>query len=85
MYTVEYTRQATKEFVKLPSKVQVQIEKKVGDLASNPFASSQVKALKGEEDTYRLRVGDYRVVYVLLQKRLVIIVVRVAHRKEAYS
>jgi mRNA interferase RelE/StbE len=85
MYTVEYTRTAAKEFAKLPSRVQSQIQKKMADLALSPFSAPQVKALKGEDDSYRLRVGDYRVVYMVLQMKLVITVVRVAHRKEVYS
>ena len=56
----------------------------MGARSGNPGAATQVKALKGEEKNYRLRVGDYRVVYELKHDRLVVLVIKVAHRKEVY-
>lgn len=84
MYTIEFTRRAKKEFAKIPSQFQKQIRNKLDAMANNPRAAQQVKALKGEEGAYRLRVGDYRIVYYMENDRLVIVVVTVAHRKEVY-
>ena len=55
----------------------------VEDLAGNPFPAG-VRKLKGAEYTYRLRLGDYRVVYEVFHETLCIVIVRVRHRKEAY-
>ena len=40
--------------------------------------------LRGADDVWRARVGDYRILYVIEDERLVVVVVRVAHRREAY-
>ena len=42
------------------------------------------RKLKGEEHAYRIRVGDYRIIYDVLQEVLVILVLRVGHRKDVY-
>jgi len=60
----------------------VRIVTAIDRLAENPFLGN---ALKGElRGLRRLRVGDYRVVYELRDDMLVVLVVRVAHRREAY-
>jgi len=43
-----------------------------------------VKKLSGEDELYRIRVGDYRIVYQIRDNELVVLVVRVAHRREVY-
>ncbi len=85
MYKIEYTHKALKELLKLPSHVQKQITNKLAVLAKKPFDNSQVKALKGEDAGFRLRVGDYRVVYYIENNCLVITVVKVGHRKDIYQ
>jgi mRNA interferase RelE/StbE len=54
----------------------------LGDDPRHPDAN--VKKLAGYEDRYRLRVGDYRVIYDVTDKQLVILVVGVGHRREIY-
>lgn len=85
MYKIEYTNRALKNFVKLPLQIQKQIRIKLDILAQNPFVAGQVKALKGEDIAYRLRVGDYRVVYYLENEKLIITVVKLGHRKDIYQ
>ena len=82
-YDVEYTRDALRQFASLPVDMQEKVAKKLARLAEEPTKAANVKALKGEEG-YRLRVGDYRVVYYLEHKKLLVVVVRVAHRREVY-
>lgn len=82
-YTVEYKASALKEMKKLPKQTQLVIITNVARLAKNPMDMANVKALKGG-DNYRLRIGDYRVVYSFQHKKLVIQIVKVAHRKEVY-
>ena len=43
-----------------------------------------VEKLEGEDDLYRVRVGDYRVVFTISDERLIVLVVRIAHRKDVY-
>lgn len=52
-------------------------------LRDNPFPTGARK-LTGADRTYRLRSGDYRLIYTVERNRLVVEVVRVAHRREAY-
>lgn len=85
MYKIEYTRKALKDLSKLPVHIQKQINNKLSILARDPFSNSQVKELKGEDAGFRLRVGDYRVVYYIENKCLVITVVKVGHRKDIYQ
>ena len=85
MYRVEYTRNAEKELNRLPTRIRNTIEAKIAMVAKNPYApNNNIKVLAGGEG-YRLRVGDYRVVYYLDDGALIIEIVRVRHRKEAYS
>jgi mRNA interferase RelE/StbE len=55
----------------------------VGELATNPLPEGVIK-LKGSQITYRIRVGDYRVIYTVMADRLVVEIVRVRHRRDAY-
>jgi mRNA interferase RelE/StbE len=85
MYSIEITREAAKALRKMPRNVALLIRSKIDDLAADPYAANNnVKKLKGSED-YRLRVGDWRVVYTLLDAKLVIVVVRVAPRGGVYD
>ena len=83
-YNIEFAPAAARQFRKLPSDIQSRIAKAIDRLAWSPLPSG-VKKLVGEEDLYRIRVGDYRVVYQALTKRPLILVVRVAHRREVYA
>lgn len=84
MYSLVFTKDALKQLSKLPTRIQRSIESKLALLCKEPMQAQNVKALKGEQGSYRLRVGDYRVVYFIEHDRLCITVVRAAHRKEAY-
>jgi len=84
MYSIEYTHQALKDMGRLPAHIQDSIKKKLTHLAKAPLTAQNVKALTGEPGAYRLRVGDYRVVYYLEHDRLVIVVVKAQHRKDIY-
>ncbi len=52
-------------------------------LAVNPRPKG-VKKLSGLDDLYRIRVGDYRIVYQIHDDRLIVLVVRIGHRKDVY-
>ena len=81
-YRVEFTRPAPKAFVDLPRKVQERITPRVNALAVNPRPRG-VEKLEAEDDLYRIRVGDYRIDYTIRDDRLIVVVVRVANRRDA--
>ena len=82
-YQVVLTPLATKQIEKLPQNIQPRIRAKIRDLADNPRPSG-VKKLKSSIK-YRVRVGDYRIVYEIQDDVLVVTVVRVGHRKDVYE
>ena len=85
MYQIEYTRDAVKALKAMPRNVSLQICDKIELLAADPFAANNnVRKLVGHEG-YRLRVGDWRVIYEIEGGRLVIHVLTVAPRGGAYQ
>jgi mRNA interferase RelE/StbE len=84
-YRIEFKKSAQKEFDKLPQKVQGKVMDALTLLAANPFSELlRIKKLKGAESLYRFRIGDYRVVYEVRQGIVLIIVIKIGHRKEVY-
>jgi mRNA interferase RelE/StbE len=81
-YTVEIKRSAEKEMDRLPDKIHNRISDKILALEINPRPIG-IKKLQGENG-YRLRVGDYRILYVVNDQLKRIFVYSVAHRREAY-
>ena len=82
-YQIEWKRSARKELRKLPAQVIHHVVKKVESLASDPRPSG-VRKLVGSEQLYRVRVGSYRIIYEIRDDVLIIVIVRVAHRKDVY-
>lgn len=67
---------------KLPPNEQARIAKKIDALSNDPRPSG-IKALKGN-DLMRLRVGDYPIIYQIEDDRLVVLIVKLGHRREVY-
>ncbi|MEA1893523.1 MAG: type II toxin-antitoxin system RelE/ParE family toxin [Campylobacterota bacterium] len=86
MYSLSFLSSAKKEFKKLDFVVQKSIKEKLLTLATNPeLLKNNIKALKGEyKGKFRLRINQYRVVFQVKDEELIIIVVRVGHRREVY-
>lgn len=84
MHSIEYTREATKVLARMPRNVRELIESKIQTLARDPFGAANVKALVGQPG-YRLRVGDWRVIYDVDSGRVVVRVLRIAPRGGAYE
>ncbi len=82
MYTVRFTPTALKEFASLPADVQVRIDAAVVRLSHAPRAPG-VSKLKNM-DGYRIRVGDYRILYEIRDAILLVLVFRVGHRSKVY-
>ena len=85
-YTLIIEKAALKALKKLPTNLKQRIVYKLSALAANPFAEHlDIKALTGRENQYRLRVGEWRVIYELQHNRLVILVLTIAPRGGAYE
>ena len=82
-YRVEIARRAVRSIAGLPPTEQYRIRAAIDLLAEEPRPPGCV-ALSGEESVYRVRVGDYRILYEVIDARLVIQVVRVGHRRDVY-
>ncbi|HJZ11856.1 MAG TPA: type II toxin-antitoxin system RelE/ParE family toxin [Acidobacteriota bacterium] len=82
-HQIEWKRSAVKELEKLPRPYIPKIVAAVKELSKNPYPQG-MKNLVGSEHTYRIREGDYRRVYEVFENRLVVQIVRVRHRKDAY-
>ncbi len=78
MYAVEWTKKALSQLRKLPHLIVKRILLAIDVLSADP-ASSHIKKLSGYP-FYRLRVGDYRIIFDLQEKRLIIYILEVGHR-----
>jgi mRNA interferase RelE/StbE len=84
MFQVFLTASAEKQFARLSASLRRRMTEAFDGLRENPRPRGCVK-LKGEDELWRIRVGDYRVVYTIQDDQLIVLVVRVAHRKDVYQ
>lgn len=82
-YRVEFTRAAAKQVRKLPRQIRDRILTAVAGLAAEPRPHG-AKKLVGEDTAWRIRIGNYRVIYDVLDEELIVTVVRAGHRREVY-
>lgn len=83
-YTVEISRRAIRSIAALPRKEERRVRAAIELLADEPRPPNCV-ALTGEQSVYRVRVGDYRILYEVIDARLLILVIRVGHRRDVYQ
>ncbi len=83
-YTVEFSRKARKELEELSAFIVQRIFPKIESLEQNPRPSG-AKKLHGEKDMWRVRVGDYRVLYTISDKKKVVDVAGIMHRSKVYK
>lgn len=81
-YNIEIKKSAVKEIKKLPPKDLKRILNAIEKLADDPHPQNSKKL--SAQEKYRLRVGDYRILYSIEDDRLVIVIVKVGHRREVY-
>ncbi|RFA13671.1 plasmid stabilization protein [Subtercola boreus] len=82
-YAVEFTTAAARQLRKLDPVVRRRLLAAIGLLASDPRPQG-CKKLAGEDVAWRVPVGDYRVIYEILDDQLLVTVLRAAHRREVY-
>jgi len=84
-WKVFFQKSALKEYRKLPKKVRGKIDEALEILSINPLSELLTfKKIRGKDNHYRIRVGDYRIVYTPQNDKLIIRVIRVGHRKDVY-
>ena len=84
MYKIQVEKKAQKDLDAIPEKFRKAIYEKVKSLAENPRPEG-VKKLKGNKSTeYRIRHGDYRIIYEIKDHVLIILIVKVGHRRNIY-
>jgi mRNA interferase RelE/StbE len=83
-YSIEFRPAALRDLKSLPGDILDRVIRKISALAENPRPSGVEKLTGSEEDFYRIRVGDYRILYTIRDKVLMIIVIKVRHRREVY-
>lgn len=82
-YSVDFTTGAAKEIRKLDSGARRRILSSIAELETDPRPKG-CKKLAGEQHAWRIRIGDFRVLYEIEDNILTVTVVRVAHRREVY-
>ncbi len=82
MYRIEIKRSAEKELAGLPSNEQARIGVAIDLLSETPRPP---KCIQLQQDRYRVRVGNYRIIYDVLDEVLVVHVIRIGHRKDVYK
>jgi len=83
LYQIVITHPARKQLHKLPAMICERITLAIDGLAVEPRPHG-VESVKGLPGTYRIRVGDYRIIYSIQDEKLLILVVRIGHRRDVY-
>ena len=83
-YAIDIKPSARKELENLSDRLIARLVPKIDGLAANPRPSG-CRKLRGYKDLWRIRVGDYRVVYIVDDDRKMVSVTRVAHRRDVYE
>ena len=85
-YGIEFLASAARELTKLPRDAQSRVIDAVGALADEPRpAGAKLLSGTGRERVWRIAVGQYRVLYLIEDKQVTVVIVRVADRREAYG
>ncbi|MGB9256885.1 MAG: type II toxin-antitoxin system RelE/ParE family toxin [Candidatus Korobacteraceae bacterium] len=82
-YAVEVKPSARKELESLPDSMLARVVQRLESLRRNPKPAG-VKKLKGYKDQWRIRVGDWRVLYIIDDEARLVSITRIAHRREVY-
>jgi mRNA interferase RelE/StbE len=82
-YRIEIVRSAARALKKIPKADQKRIAEKIDSLSENPPKPETTK-MKGNNPFHKIRVGNYRIIYEIHEDVLVILVVRIGHRRDIY-
>jgi mRNA interferase RelE/StbE len=85
-YAFRWRERAVRQLRAIPQPTALTILRALAELGDDPRRPDvNIKKLAGYDDRYRLRVGDYRVIYDISDRQLIILVVGVGHRREIYQ
>ena len=84
MYQIEYSKQSIRALRRMPANMAALIRSKIEGVAQDPLSAQGVKKLSGREE-YRLRIGDWRMLYLLDGQRLRVLVTDVGPRVGIYQ
>lgn len=84
-YSIEFSPSAAKAVTKIDKRSQLRIAGVIELLAFEPRPPAAKMLRGGDHGRWRVRVGDYRIVYTVEDDRLLVLVLRVAHRREVYD
>ena len=82
-YRIELTPQAAKQLAALERQTLKRIAARIDGLAEDPRPPSARK-LSGKEGLYRIRVGDHRVIYRIVDRVVLVTIIRIGHRRDVY-
>jgi mRNA interferase RelE/StbE len=83
-YEIIITKSIQKQLDNLPNNIQERVYNKISQLAEEPRPDGVVK-LKGYDNEYRIRIGDYRLVYEIQDEQLIVLLVQCKHRRDVYK
>jgi mRNA interferase RelE/StbE len=84
MYKIIFAKEAQKALLQSPKNTALLVRKKLEQLAIDPYAPMMNAKKLQNRSGYRLRVGDWRVIYEIQNNELVVLVLKIAQRKEVY-
>jgi mRNA interferase RelE/StbE len=82
-YSISISKQARKQLRDIPRKDRLRVSGAIELLGDNPIPPKALKLTN--RDGYRLRVGDYRIIYIFYSNRLIILIINIADRSAAYQ
>jgi mRNA interferase RelE/StbE len=83
-YAIEFRPSVLKSLKDLPKRDVLRIKKKIEELGDNLPEPNTTK-MKGSNDFHKIRSGDYRIIYEIHDDRVVILIVKIGHRKDVYA
>ena len=83
-YEIVFHRKTEKELRKIPAQDRNKIFAKIQELSDNPYLFGHIK-LSGNDELYRVRQGNYRIIYSIEDNQLQIYIIKIGHRKDIYG
>ena len=82
-YSIEFKPAALRQLRRISKENQKQIGQKIESLKQNPLPDG-VKKLTGSNNLFRVRIGDYRIIYTIESEKFIVLIIAVGHRREIY-
>ena len=82
-WEIRFSPRAKRELAQLPKRDMNRVDNRIQALQEEPHPANCQK-LSGFENLYRIRAGDYRIIYQIIDDEIVVVVIRIGHRKDVY-